>query len=234
MLFKSTKTELNFVTDIHSHILPGIDDGAEGVDDSIGMIEGLMELRLKNLYFTPHINGIRFVNTNDSIQEKHDLLKSELIKRGIYIKTNACAEYLIDASFRQSAISGNKFICFPFNYVLVETSLTQKSMILHSVIFELQEKGLKPILAHPERYLYFGKEDFRDLKRMGCKFQLNMLSLAGYYGKPVKKNAKSLIRENMIEFAGTDLHHIHQIKYLKNEKLINEINAINVQNDIFL
>lgn len=234
MFFKSTKTELNFRTDIHSHILPGIDDGAQKLDDSITMVEGLIELKLENLYFSPHINGVRFPNTNKSIKEKYDLLKGELINRGIHIKTNVCAEYFIDSSFRQSAISGDKFICLPFDHVLVETSLTQKSMILHTVIFELREKGFLPILAHPERYLYFRKDDFKDLKRIGCKFQVNMLSLASYYGKSVKENARNLIKENMIEFAGTDLHNKHQIKYLKNKRLINEINSINVQNDIFL
>jgi len=234
MFFKNTKTELNFVTDIHSHILPGIDDGAEKLDDSITMIEGLIELKLKNLYFSPHINGVSFPNTDNSIREKYNLLNDELIKRSIYIKTNVCAEYFIDSSFRQSAISGNNFICLPFDHVLVETSLTQKSMILDPVIFELREKGFTPILAHPERYLYFKKDDYRDLKRMGCKFQLNMLSLAGYYGKSVRKNARNLIKENMIDFAGTDLHRTQQIKYLKNKSLINEINSINVQNDIFL
>lgn len=234
MFFKSTKTELNFITDIHSHILPGIDDGAQKLEDSIAMIEGLIELKLENLYFSPHINGVRFPNTNKSIKEKYDLLKRELKKRDICIKTNVCAEYFIDSSFRQSTISGNKFICLPFDHVLVETSLTQKSMILHSVIFELREKGFIPILAHPERYLYFRKDDFKDLKRIGCKFQLNMLSLAGYYGKKIKENARSLIKENMIDFAGTDLHNKRQINYLNNRKLINEINSINVQNDIFL
>ena len=234
MFFKRINPELNFVTDIHSHILPGIDDGAEKLDDSIDMIEGLLELKLKNLYFSPHINSNKFLNTDRSIKEKYELLKNELIKRDIRIKTNICAEYFIDTSFRQSAVSGNKFICLPFDHVLVETSLIQKSMILSPVIFELREKGFIPILAHPERYLYFKKEDFRDLKRMGCRFQLNMLSLVGYYGKSVKGNARELVKESMIDFAGTDLHNKYQIKYLKNKRLINEINAINVRNDIFL
>ncbi|WP_299051342.1 CpsB/CapC family capsule biosynthesis tyrosine phosphatase [uncultured Polaribacter sp.] len=203
--------------DIHSHLLPGIDDGAKDIDDSIELIIKMRSYGIKKLITTPHVLGDVYPNTTETILEKLDLVKSELIKRNITdIDVSASAEYMIDEQF-SLRLENNDILTLKDNFILVEMSYFNAPYNLYDVLFEIQLKGYKPILAHPERYIFYHNnfENFQKLKRAGCLFQLNLLSLTEQYGKGVQNTAKKLLQQNFYDFVGTDTHHKEHLKRLK-------------------
>ena len=194
--------------DIHSHLIPGIDDGAKSVGHSLSLIQSLSELGFRKLITTPHVMNDIYPNNPEIIAKGLNEMNQAIQRKGIEVELSAAAEYLMDEYFGQMIEAGN-LLSLPGNRVLVEMSFISPPMGLENLLFRLQAKGYQPLLAHPERYLFL-KDDFRkyeELKERGCEFQLNLLSLAGYYGKPVKENAYHLLKAKMIDFAGTDLHH---------------------------
>ncbi len=202
--------------DLHSHLLPGIDDGARSIGHSLALIGMLKELGFHTLITTPHVMAEMYTNNPEIIRYKYNEVQAALREKELGIKLSAAAEYLMDEGFGDKLESGN-LLTLPGNRVLVEMSFYAAPPMLEDYLFRLQTKGYRPVLAHPERYLFL-KGDFKkyqDLKGRGCEFQLNLLSLGGYYGKPTRENAFELLNAGLIDFLATDLHHEGQAELLQ-------------------
>lgn len=204
-------------TDMHSHLLPGIDDGSPDVETSIALIRGMMELGYKKFITTPHIMWDIYQNTHETIKTAHTVLKEALKKEKIKVHIRAAAEYFLDDHFDQLLDYNTPLLTLHNNLVLVEFSFVNAPFDLKEKLFKLQMNGYQPVLAHPERYLYFkvNKEFYDSLKDAGCLFQLNLLSLSNYYGKASTELAHYLIKKNYIDLLGTDLHHARHLEALR-------------------
>ena len=208
----------NGFVDMHSHLLPGIDDGAKDLDASIALIEKMSSYGIKNFITTPHILGDVYPNTPEIIKSKLKEVKDELLRRNITdVKIDAAAEYMMDEQFSAIIEKNEEIMTLKDNLVLVEMSYFSPPINLYDILFQLQLKGYKPILAHPERYnsYHTNFQDYYKLKRAGCLFQLNLLSLTEQYGKYVQKTAEKLLKENMYDFVGTDTHHQNHLQLLQ-------------------
>jgi len=215
-------------TDMHSHLIPGIDDGAPDVETSIQLIEGLQEAGYKKLITTPHLMADLYPNTRQTIERGYDKLKSALIKKNNPIEIRAAAEYFLDDHFDSLLENKDPLLTIKDNLVLVEFSFASAPFDYKEKLFNLQMKGYKPILAHPERYTYFHKkpEIYEELRNAGCLFQVNILSLDGYYGRSVAQIAERLFKSGFIEFLGTDLHHQKHLDHLRTPEVYEKINEI--------
>ncbi|WP_245546789.1 tyrosine-protein phosphatase [Pseudopedobacter saltans] len=200
---------------MHSHILPGIDDGAKNIEESIVLIEKLKVLGYHKLIATPHVMGDYFRNTPEKIKKTLDLLREEVSKRNIKIDIEAAAEYYLDEFFEHN-LQQNNVLTFS-NYLLFELSYINEPNNLEDIISEIREKGYFPVLAHPERYVYFhnSTDRYEEIKKFGCYFQLNTISLTGYYGKGIKKAAEKLVSLGLIDFLGSDAHHLKHLEALE-------------------
>jgi tyrosine-protein phosphatase YwqE len=202
--------------DIHSHLLPGIDDGAKDMDTSIALLLKMASYGIKNFITTPHVLGSVYPNSSEVIRQQLAAVKKELEKREIKgISIQAAAEYMLDEEF--SALLDQKdILVLKDNYILVEMSYFSAPINLYELLFKIQLKGYKPVLAHPERYNFY-HTDFKSyykLKQAGCLFQLNLLSLTDQYGKGVQKTSEKLLKENLYDFVGTDTHHQNHLELL--------------------
>jgi protein-tyrosine phosphatase len=195
------------VVDMHSHVLPGIDDGAQTVEDSIFLVRRMMDLGIKKIIATPHIMADYYRNTHESITGALEILKAELVKQGMDIEIEAAAEHYFDETF-EKRIEDNKLMTMGDNYVLFEYSFISKPPNDIQIIQKLKDAGYKPILAHPERYPYMDIEKLRNIREWGCSLQLNTISLVGYYGKEVKKIAEALVDNQLVDFISSDMHHV--------------------------
>ncbi len=207
----------NFSTvgvDMHSHVLPGIDDGAQNVEDSIGLVQAMINLGIKKIIATPHIMIDYYRNTPETIHAALLLLKNELQKQQIDIEITAAAEHLLDEGF-EILLDADRLMTMGDNYVLFEMSFIDVHPNLIAIIQNLREKGYKPILAHPERYLYLSVENCENIKSWGCDLQLNTISLTGYYGAKSKEIAEALIDQNLIDFISSDMHHLRHAAALE-------------------
>lgn len=205
----------NFV-DIHSHLLPGIDDGAKDLNNSIELISKMRTYGIKNFITTPHILGDVYANTSETIKAKLIEVKKELEKRNLNdISIHAAAEYMMDEQF-SVLLENDDILTLKDNYILVEMSYFSAPINVFDILFEIQLKGYKPILAHPERYNFYHNnfKSYYKLKQAGCLFQLNLLSLTEQYGKNVQKISEKLLSENMYDFVGSDTHHHNHLALL--------------------
>jgi protein-tyrosine phosphatase len=194
------------VTDMHSHVLPGIDDGAQNVEESIFLIKKMMALGIKKIIATPHVMIDYYRNDAESIGNALAILKKELKDQNIDIDISAAAEHYFDETF-EKRIDDGKVFTMGDNYVLFELSFVTQPPNVVQVIQKLKDKGYKPILAHPERYGYMDIEQLKTIRSWGCDLQLNTISLAGYYGKHSKKIAEDMIDNDMVDFISSDMHH---------------------------
>ena len=202
--------------DIHSHLLPGIDDGAKDIENSISLIETMQSYGIKNFITTPHILGDVYPNTPEIIKGKLSELKEALKARGINdVSISAAAEYMLDEQFAELLKNG-EILTLKGNYILVEMSYFSAPINLYDLLFEIQLKGYKPILAHPERYNFYHNdfENYYKLKKAGCLFQLNFLSITEQYGKNVQKISQKLLQLGMYDLVGTDTHHARHLNLL--------------------
>jgi tyrosine-protein phosphatase YwqE len=201
---------LPITVDMHSHLLPSIDDGCKSFDESIELIKKLIGLGYKKLICTPHIMGDFYRNTPKIILGKLDQLTDIVQQLGLDIELGAAAEYYLDESFMKRINKEEDLLCFgKEKYLLFETSYMNASPHLETVIFMLQSLGYTPVLAHPERYVYLFEnynEKLHQLHNKGVLFQVNINSLSGYYSRPAKKIAEYLIDEDLVSFLGTDIH----------------------------
>ena len=202
----------NYV-DIHSHLLPGIDDGSVSMEVTEKLIIGLNEIGFNKFITTPHIMSDVWKNTSVEINEKLASTVNELKIPNINNHLKAAAEYMIDAEFRE-LFKKEKLLTLKEDFVLVEISYLNPPIQLYDILYELQNAGYQPILAHPERYSFYhnSMEEYKKLKKIGCLFQLNMLSATGYYGSQVAKISNSLLKEGLIDFIGSDIHHTRHLE----------------------
>ena len=218
--------------DMHSHLIPGIDDGSKSIEESIIIIEQLKDLGYKKIITTPHIQEDFYKNTPEIIYNGLDILRQALKDKNIGIEIHAAAEYLLSPFFDQ-LVESKQILTFGDNYVLVEMSYFSPYAKLKQTFFNLQSAGYQIILAHPERYSYYHNDFslYTDLKNRDIFFQLNIISLTGAYSNIVKKIAEKLIDNNMIEFLGTDAHstsHIDLLTKSLKEKYLKKIIDIGI------
>jgi protein-tyrosine phosphatase len=223
--------------DFHSHLLPGIDDGAKTFDDTRELITAMRKLRFEQIITTPHIMKNVWDNTAHSITAKLAETQTGLQHIGLDIPMHAAAEYLMDGNFTE-LFQTQQLLTVKDNYVLVEMSYINPPIQLYDILFDLQVAGYKPILAHPERYIFYHSKfsEYEKLKHAGCLFQVNLLSVIGYYGVDVAEAAKKLLRKGMIDFAGSDIHHKHHVNGFSRRLVLNEIQPLNealANNQIF-
>ncbi len=202
--------------DIHSHLLPGIDDGSTSMEDTALLIEGLKKVGIQKFITTPHVMGEVWNNTRTQIEEKAKTTVAELQIPGIKDNFKAAAEYMIDSEF-SALFKNEKLLTLSDNYVLVEISYLNPPIQLFDILFELQLAGYQPVLAHPERYSFYHHsiDNYKKLKKAGCLFQLNMLSATGYYGERVAKITDVLLKEQLIDFIGSDVHHSRHLDQMQ-------------------
>lgn len=229
------KAVIPVFTDVHSHLLPGIDDGVKTIDESLEVIQHLSNLGFKKLITTPHIMSDYYKNTPQIIRYKLKEVKTAIVSANIPIEIEAAAEYYLDENFLKKISEGEELLTFGDNYILFETSFTVEPLLLKEVVFKLNSSGYKPVYAHPERYLYLQekKQLLNDLIDQGLLFQLNILSLTGYYSKQVQKMAEELIKRNAVAFVGSDCHNMFQASVLKNaysSKLAHKIDIAKLLN----
>jgi protein-tyrosine phosphatase len=200
--------------DMHSHLLPGIDDGAGVPEESLAYIKGLQELGFQKFVTTPHIMADLYPNTPATIQTAFERLKQA---GGNDLPLRPAAEYMLDEEFNAMITEGTLLQCIYENTVLVEFSFVTAPLDFKEMIFNLQMNGYQPLLAHPERYLYLSgnKAVYDDLKSAGCQFAVNLLSFTGYYGKGATDLAQYLFKKDYIDYLGTDLHHQRHLDSLR-------------------
>ena len=200
---------------MHAHLLPGIDDGAATMEDSLAMIEGMYDLGYRHLIATPHIYQEFYPNTTAIIQEKLQLVRQALTRKGLHIRLDAAAEYFLDDHF-DKLLHQDDIMVLPGGYVLIEMSFVAEHPNFRQTLFDLQMKGYKPILAHPERYPYLNQNilALENLVDGGCRLQLNLLSLLGHYGKGPQLAAERLLKHKLISMVGTDVHNIQHVDLL--------------------
>lgn len=203
--------------DMHSHIIPGIDDGSPEMSTSIEMVRSLTELGYSRLITTPHVMSDYYRNSTDTIREGAEKLNKALSEEGIKTEVIPAAEYYLDHEFEER-IKRKDILSFGNNYVLFELPFLSPPDPVDRIIFELQLAGYKPVLAHPERYGYWHRnpEKLEGFKEKGVLLQINLLSFMGYYGHDVKKAAEVLIEKELVTLLGTDAHHLEHIQSLRN------------------
>ena len=217
-IFKSKPTlnELipNGFVDIHSHILPGIDDGARNIKESILLISEMKKMGFSKIIGTPHTIPGLYDNTNKSIIDSFNKIKIKGVDIGY------ASEYMLDKSLIKRA-EEKKLLTISKNYVLIEFSFLSNHNNLYEILFEIQTNGYTPIIAHPERYFYFHADfyNYSRLKKHGCLFQVNLLSLTNYYGNDVNKICRRLIKKGYVDYIGSDFHSLKHVEYSKKNKV---------------
>jgi protein-tyrosine phosphatase len=212
-------------TDMHSHLIPGIDDGAPDTETSIGLIKGLIDLGYRKIITTPHIFSDLYPNTPAIIEAGYKKVLAEIERLKLSVEFHMAAEYMMDDVFTSSIEKKEPLLTLKDKMVLVELSFAVPSINLKEILFNLQVDGYQPVMAHPERYLYFGanKAWYDELRSAGCMFQLNLLSFAGYYGRGPQELAQYLIKKKYVDFLGTDLHHERHLETIRSSAQIQQV-----------
>jgi tyrosine-protein phosphatase YwqE len=221
-LFRKNKSEeksgpyFPIQTDIHSHILPGIDDGSPDLETSVSLVKGLMALGVKRSVATPHVISDMFRNTPETINAALTKLKAELKQQKIDFEVSAAAEYMMDASFFEMLQRKEKLLTIHDKIVLTEFSYATVPHSPQQMSFAIITEGYTPILAHPERYPYYYHDYkmYHELADLGFKLQLNLLSLLGYYGKEAARASAYMLKNDLISYVGTDMHHDRHLEGL--------------------
>ena len=211
------------MTDIHSHILFDVDDGSKTIEESIELLKKLKEIGFSNIILTPHyIEGSEYSSTNKEKISKIKQLKEELEKQNININICLGNEIFINNNIYELIKEKEIYTLNNTRYILVELPFHNQIVNLEDIIYELKIKGLRPIIAHPERYTYFQK-NYKEVDRLreeGFVFQGNYASILGYYGKESKKLIKYMLKKHYIDYLGTDIHRIKNTYVIDNFKKI--------------
>ncbi|UMY65817.1 MULTISPECIES: tyrosine-protein phosphatase [unclassified Flavobacterium] len=223
----------NGYVDIHSHLVFGIDDGASSFDDSLTLVRQMQELGVQRFITTPHTIAYVWDNTKEIIETRGAETASRLREAGIESPFSVASEYMMDETLLRR-MQQEPLLTLKDLYVLVEMSYISPPMQLFDIIFELRLAGYKPVLAHPERYLFYHGQmpAYEKLKRAGCLFQLNLLSVTGYYGGGVVRMAKELIKAGMIDLTGSDVHHQRHLDAFASECVLTQEEAVLFRNAI--
>lgn len=201
-------------TDMHSHLIPGIDDGAPSLEASMELIMGLQSLGYQNIITTPHIMSDYYPNTPDSIRNGLSQVRSGIAEMGLNIKIHAAAEYMVDSYFEKLVEKEEELLTICDKDILVELPFVSMPPNFYKVAFKLQAAGYRVILAHPERYGYMHDDlkSYHELLDRNIKLQVNLNSFTGAYGPQVQQAAEQLVQNNMVRALGTDCHHLGHIE----------------------
>lgn len=204
-------------TDWHSHILPGVDDGIQTMEEAISVLEEYERLGFRKVWLTPHIME-DYPNETEDLKRKFEEIKSNWKGN---LELSLASENMLDSLFEER-LEKNDFLPIGKNkdHLLVETSYYTPPYVMDEMLDGAKKNGYNIILAHPERYRYMDEKDYRRLKKTGIKFQINILSLVGAYGDQAKKKAEWMLSNNMINFVGSDLHQL--------DSFLNHINNIKI------
>jgi protein-tyrosine phosphatase len=227
--FFKTRTKLkdiipdNYI-DIHSHLLPGIDDGAQTIDDSIRLVQALRGLGTSQIITTPHVITHLYDNTINIIEDTAQTTHEKLTAQAINIPFRAAAEYMMDAYFMKQ-LGAEPLLTLKDKYVLVEMSYINPPINLYSMLFDLQVAGYTPVLAHPERYVFYHNnfDEYQKLIHAGCLLQLNLLATVGYYGEGVAKICEKLLQKGMYSFVGSDIHHDRHVAAFEGKVFLKDL-----------
>ena len=229
--FSKTKPYLKALiegyVDIHSHLLPGIDDGAKDFETTVSLIDALKEIGFSQFTATPHVIKNIWDNSRDGIQNLTHQTVERLHAQGEESPFRAAAEYMMDDSFSR-LLETEPLLTIKDNFVLVEMSYINPPMQLYDIVFEIRLAGYQPILAHPERYLFYHSnfEEYKKLKKAGCLLQLNLLSSVGYYGSSVANIAQQLLEKGLIDCTGSDVHHENHIRSFEKKTVVKATEAL--------
>jgi protein-tyrosine phosphatase len=215
--FQKTTFENPLVVDMHSHLLPALDDGVQNFEDALSIIRQFAVMGYKKLITTPHIMSDAYRNSPQNILPKLAELNAHVLEHHIDVKIEAAAEYYLDESLMQKISSNETLLTMGKKMLLFETGFLSQPLFLNDFIFSATTKGYQLILAHPERYMYL-QEDFsraQDLLDRGLFFQVNLISLTGYYSKPAQKLAEKLIDKGQVHFLASDCHTLNHTALVK-------------------
>jgi tyrosine-protein phosphatase YwqE len=224
--------------DMHSHLIPGIDDGSKSMEESLSLVRRMADMGFEKIITTPHIMSEYYRNTPEIIRLGLEDLRKATKEAGISIELDAAAEYYMDEIFLEKVKAGEKLLTFGDNYILVETGFINKPQMLLDIIFHLEMAGYKPILAHPERYQYLlgDKKLQEELIDRKLLFQVNLLSLTGFYSKQVKEFGEMLIDRNTVALLGTDCHNARYLDMLEtlpqHQKIYEKIQRLDLINPL--
>ncbi len=207
------------MTDWHSHILPGVDDGIKTIDDSLKVLKMFEDLGVNRVWLTPHIME-DYPNETSALKDRFEELRETWNGN---VELRLAAENMLDSLFEERLRKNDLLpIGDEGNHLLVETSYYTPPMGMEDILQRIYSAGYFPVLAHPERYRYMEKDDYKKLKDMGILFQLNFVSIVGGYGETARKKAEWLLKNDMIEFTGSDVHNITAIKGCIDKQALND------------
>ena len=198
---------LKGAVDQHSHILYGLDDGVKTQEDSLAILRFLEEQGVSEVWFTPHVME-DVPNTTEGIRARFEELKS--VYRG-GLRFHLAAEYMIDTLFEER-LAARDLLTHGNDTVLVETSAVAPPINLWEVLETMRKAGYRPLIAHPERYRYMEKADYKRLHDMGCVLQMNLPSIVGFYGESARERALDLLDKGWYSMVGSDCHRYRAIQ----------------------
>jgi len=234
--FKSSTPAPALHTDLHSHLIPGLDDGVRDWDDALQIAEHLSKLGYRKAITTPHVMADYYENTPDTIRSGVAKLNRLLDEKEIELQIVPGAEYYLDSYLYKQIQENEEFLTFGDRYLLIETSFMNRPVFFAEAFFQLQSSGYRPILAHPERYQFLHEEKdlLHEMFEKGVYFQINLMSLTGYYSSEVRRFAEYLITNKMVHFVGSDLHRAQQLKIIDEamkSKLYQKVRQLSLLND---
>ncbi len=200
---------------MHSHLIPGIDDGVKTKEEAFAVISQFQELGYKKLITTPHIMTDYYGNTAASVTKAYSDFIGSFREQNFSIDLQFAAEYYLDETVFTLIAEKGEVLTFGDRYFLFETNAVSEPLQIKEFIFSLTSQGFRPILAHPERYQYMTMAKAEDLVNRGVLLQINMLSLIGYYGPPIQKLAEKIIDKKWVSLLGSDCHNMDHISLLK-------------------
>ena len=218
-IFKKKPKEsakLFYHTDMHCHILPGVDHGSQDIGESLDMLRAEVDMGITHVICTSHVTAETFENTPETLTAAYETLKAAVKEEGLPVELDVSAEYRIDEYWTKEYEAGH-LLPMPGNRILLENSFVQELIGIDNMMFELQVKGYRPILAHPERYRYYydRKDRYRSLHSASVKFQVNILSLQGYFGRSARDIALWLIDNNLCDMLGSDMHSVEHAQIIQ-------------------
>lgn len=200
---------------MHSHLIPGIDDGVKTKEEAFAVIRQFQELGYKKLITTPHIMSDYYGNTAASVSKAYADFIPSFREQNFLIELQFAAEYYLDETVLKLIADKEEVLTFGDRYFLFETNAVSEPLQIKDFIFSLTSQGYRPVMAHPERYQYMTLTKAEDLVNRGVLLQINMLSLIGYYGPPIQKLAEKLIEKKWVSLLGSDCHNADHISLLK-------------------